>query len=135
FEPPDSPGFDLDRLTEQYAEVVPIPPEGYPLLQGAFVLAWTLEKIQFPSASRLAARVEGKSSLARLGVGIHRTAPTIRAGFGVKPDDKNYEGSPLRLEIFHHGIYPVKLKYGMKICQLVFEEVHGTPAKGYEEGG
>jgi hypothetical protein len=31
--------------------------------------------------------------------------------------------------------YPVKRKPGMLDCQLVFEEVHGTPAKGYEERG
>ena len=29
----------------------------------------------------------------------------------------------------------MKLKAGMKICQLVFEEVHGTPDKGYEYAG
>jgi dCTP deaminase len=85
--------------------------------------------------SKLAARVDGKSSLARLGIGVHITAPTIHAGFGVKTGDQSYVGSQIRLEILHHGKYPVYLKAGMKICQLVFEEVHGTPLKGYEERG
>ena len=95
----------------------------------------TLETLQIPSASRLAARVEGKSSLARLGIGVHVTAPIIHAGFGVKAGDTAYQGSQIRLEIFHHGYYPVKLKEGMLICQLVLEEVHGTPVKGYEARG
>ena len=59
------------------------------------------------------------------------TAPIIHAGFGVKTGDPTYQGSQIRLEIFHHGYYPVKLKEGMLICQLILEEVHGTPVKGY----
>jgi dCTP deaminase len=43
-------------------------------------------------------RVEGKSSLARLGIGVHVTAPTIHAGFGYKKDDDDYPGGPLQLE-------------------------------------
>jgi dCTP deaminase len=39
---------------------------------GAFLLAWTAETISLPISSRLAARV---------GMGIHITAPTIHAGF------------------------------------------------------
>jgi dCTP deaminase len=39
-----------------------------------------------PHTARLAARVEGKSSLARLGLGVHVTAPTIHAGFGASDD-------------------------------------------------
>jgi dCTP deaminase len=133
---PDHPAFDFEKLLEKYAQKRFIPEgEMYELHRGDFVLGWTLEEIQLPSASRIAARVEGKSSLARLGIGIHVTAPTIHAGFGVKRNDPTYRGSRIRLEIVHHGYYPVKLKPGMLICQLVFEEVHGTPAKGYEERG
>lgn len=136
FHHPDHPEFNFDKILDQYAEKYVIPPDGeYELKRDEFVLGWTLEEIQLPSVSRIAARVEGKSSLARLGIGIHVTAPTIHAGFGVKQDDAKYPGSRIRLEIFHHGYYPVKLKPGMLICQLVFEEVHGTPAKGYEERG
>src|SRR6185437_7785559 len=45
------------------------------------ILAKTHEKIHLKAGSRLAARVEGRSSLARLGVIVHLTAPTIHAGF------------------------------------------------------
>ena len=45
-----------------------------------FLLSWTKETIELPITSRLGARVEGKSSIARLGIGIHLTAPTISTG-------------------------------------------------------
>lgn len=136
FHHPDHPEFNFGKILDKYAEKHIIPEGGtFELKRDDFVLGWTLEEIQLPSESRIAARVEGKSSLARLGIGIHVTAPTIHAGFGVKRGDPEYRGARIRLEIFHHGYYPVKLKPGMLICQLIFEEVHGTPAKGYEERG
>ncbi len=136
FEPPDDPSFDFEELIRVHGELRVVQDgDYYPMSKGAFVLGWTVERVQLPATSKIAARVEGKSSLARLGIGIHVTAPTIHAGFGTKAGDDSYVGSPIRLEIFHHGEIPVKLKPGMKICQLVFEEVHGTPAKGYEARG
>ena len=54
-----------------------------------FVLAWTVEKVRLPHTARIAARVEGKSSLARIGLGIHVTAPTIHAGFGHVESDSS----------------------------------------------
>jgi dCTP deaminase len=99
---------------------------GYALGPSKFLLAWTAETIQLPNKSRLAARVEGKSSLARLGVGIHITAPTIHAGFG---DPKPL---PVQLEMFNFGPHEVILDAGMKICQLIIEQTFGTPLKGYE---
>jgi len=124
-------GFTLTGVLEQLTQPLRIPAEGYELLPGRFVLAWTTERIQLPHRSRLAARVEGKSSLARLGLGIHVTAPTIHAGFGSKEDDRSYEGSPLQLEIWNVGSLNIVLDPGLPICQLIFEEVHGTPEKGY----
>ena len=87
-----------------------------------FVLAWTLEKVKIPLKSGLAARVEGKSSMARLGIGVHVTAPTIHCGF---------EG-PIQLEMFNFGPHDIVLTSGMKICQLIFEQTYGTPDKGYD---
>ena len=94
----------------------------------SFILGWTREKLRIPHGSRLCARVEGKSSLARLGLGVHVTAPTIHAGFGVGQDP---EGDALQLEIWNVGPLPIELRYEMRICQLIFEEVHGTPETGY----
>jgi dCTP deaminase len=60
--------------------------------------------------------------LARLGVGIHITAPTIHSGF---------EGQ-VQLEMFNFGPNTIVLDAGMRICQLIFEQNVGTPEKGYE---
>lgn len=93
----------------------------FTLVLQALLLAWTNETIDIPNNSRLAARVEGKSSLSRLGVGIHLTAPTIHAGFT----------GTIQLEVVNHGLTAVILRPGMRICQLIFELTFGTPAKGY----
>ena len=105
---------------------------GFVLNPNAFVLGWTIEKVKLPHTSRMAARVEGKSSLARIGLGVHVTAPTIHAGFGVNDQDRNYTGSPIRLEIWNAGPLEILLKMGMPICQLIIEEVHGTPESAYK---
>ena len=105
----------IDDLTEAQTTPFELEPKG-------FVLAWTKEVVSLPTTSRLAARVEGKSSLARIGVGVHVTAPTIHAGFR----------GPIQLEVFNHGPRPVKLSEGMKICQLILEQTLGTPSSGYQ---
>jgi dCTP deaminase len=123
--------FDVVQLMRQHGTNSLIPAEGFLLKPGAFVLGWTAEHIQLPYSSRLAARVEGRSSLARLGVGVHVTAPTIHAGFGFLADPQHI-GTRIRLEIWNCGPLHVCLEKGMTICQLILEEVHGTPDKGYE---
>jgi len=85
------------------------------LQPNVFCLAQTLETVAFPL--HLSARVEGKSSLARCGLMVHFTAPTIHAGF---------EGK-ITLEIINLGANPVILRPGMFICQLIIERVDGLP--------
>jgi dCTP deaminase len=75
--------------------------------------------------------VAAKSGLARLGLGVHVTAPTIHAGFGFDETDPAKVGNQVQLEIFNLGPYAIHLQKGMRICQLILEEVHGTPQKGY----
>ncbi len=75
--------------------------------------------------------MEGKSSLARIGIGIHVTAPTIHPGFGEKEGDPAFAGSEIRLEIWNIGPLKIRLKKGMPICQIIFEEVHGIPEGRY----
>jgi dCTP deaminase len=128
---PARPTFAPSALLDEYASTFILPAEGFILKPGGFVLGWTEEFIRLPHTSRLAARVEGRSSLARLGVGVHVTAPTIHAGFG-STSDPQYPGTRIRLEIWNCGPLHVCLEKGMKICQLILEEVHGTPEKGYE---
>ena len=88
---------------------------------GSFLLAWTVEYVALNLTARIAARVEGKSSLARLGIGVHVTAPIIHAGFA----------GQIRLEMTNHGTLPVRLKPNMRICQLCIEQTLGTPDSGY----
>jgi dCTP deaminase len=118
-------------LIARFVRPMPMPPEGWPIEPGKFYLGWTLERIQLPHRSRLAARVEGKSSLARLGLGVHVTAPTIHAGFGSTDIDPDFLGSSIQLEIWNTGPLPILLKPGLRICQLIFEHVDGTPEQGY----
>src|SRR5690242_18359436 len=120
------PGNKDYKYSKAAAFQKPVSMTGYPLRPKSFVLGWTNEKVQLPIKSRLAARVEGRSSLARLGIGVHVTAPTIHAGFG-DPDPQ-----PIQLEIFNFGPHDIVLDSDMKICQLIIEQTLGTPIKGYE---
>ena len=132
---PHRPGFNIKALMTNpgYTARVPIDPKvGFELGPKQFVLGYTEQKIYLPNSSRIAARVEGESSLARLGVGVHVTAPTIHAGFGYNPEDADHPGLPIQLEIFNVGNQIVVLDIGMPICQLILEEVREVPARGYQ---
>jgi len=94
----------------------------YSLQQGKLVLAKTRERVAFPICEDgpcYAARVEGRSSLARCGILVHFTAPTIHAGF---------EGT-ITLEIINLGVHNFLLTPGLPICQLIIEEVKGIPVE------
>jgi dCTP deaminase len=117
---PADPKYSYHAISNLLTEEVSTGPEF--VLEGrTLLLGWTEEYVALPEASRVAARVEGKSSLARLGLGVHITAPTIHAGFG----------GQIQLEIINHGPAPVTMRAGMRICQLIFETTLGTPEKGY----
>lgn len=69
-----------EAVASQYGTVREVPNGEYlDLPPGGFVLASTLERVEMPLD--LAARVEGKSSIARFGLSVHQTAPTIHADF------------------------------------------------------
>jgi dCTP deaminase len=97
-----------------------IPATGYPLEPKKFVLGITVERVGLPliSGKTLAARIEGKSSVARCGLLIHFTAPTVHAGWD----------GPLALEMINLGVADFMLRPGMAICQLILETVLGDPA-------
>ena len=118
---PGASTFSFVQTSELVTRAVTIDESGWRLPPNRLFLAWTREAIELPPQSRLAGRVEGKNSLARLGVGIHITAPTIHAGFK----------GQIQLEVINHGSVDVILRPGMRICQLIFEGTLGTPEKGY----
>ena len=107
---------DPEAMAQHYGEDINIATGDSLLVRPhEFVLAYTRERITLPL--NVAARVEGKSSLARLGLSIHQTAPTVQAGWG-RP-----RSLPLRLEISNVGPYVCHLTPGMPVCQLIFEEL------------
>jgi len=119
---PATQGYTFNKFVQSYSDPLEMKADGFILEPSAFVLGWTAETVSLPVEGRVAARVEGKSSLARLGIGIHITAPTIHAGFK----------GLIQLEICNHGSLRVKVVPGMPVCQLIFEQTLGTPAKGYK---
>ncbi|NEA36080.1 dCTP deaminase [Streptomyces sp. SID13031] len=89
-------------------EVEPEPDEPFILHPGEFVLGSTFERVTLPDD--IAARVEGKSSLGRLGLLTHATAGFIDPGFS----------GHVTLELSNVATLPIKLWPGMKIGQLCF---------------
>jgi dCTP deaminase len=128
---PADPDHKITELIARFVRPLPPTPEGWLVEPGRLYLGWTFERVQLPYRSRLAGRVEGKSSLARLGLGVHVTAPTIHAGFGYTDLDPSFIGNPMQLEIWSTGPLPIFLKPAMRICQLILEQVDGTPEQGY----
>lgn len=106
-------------LSDEYLIPAAVDAEGcYILYPGEFVLGITQEWVTLPLASGIAARVEGRSSLARMGLAVHLTAPTIHADWDGK----------IALEIVNLGPWPLKLRpRELRICQLVFERVGELP--------
>jgi dCTP deaminase len=111
----------IEQLLENITKQEQIGQDGFVLRRDELILAFTREYVDLRLDTKYAARVEGKSSLARLGLSVHITAPTIHAGFDGR----------IRLEICNHSPVPVRLRTGMPICQLIFEQTLGTPNKGY----
>jgi len=101
---------DLTRMVE------PVGEEPFILHPGEFVLGSTLEVVTLPDD--LAARVEGKSSLGRLGLLTHATAGFVDPGFS----------GHVTLELANVATLPIKLYPGMKIGQLCFFQL-SSPAE------
>jgi dCTP deaminase len=114
---PGAADYNYENLAVRQDRIVSL--DGYALAPAAFLLAWTRETIALPITSRLTARVEGKSNLARLGLGVQLAAPAIHAGFK----------GQLQLGLVNLGPHEIILNVGMPICQLVFEIALGTPMK------
>ncbi len=112
--------IDLAQIIDFTEPLVP-DSEGFVVIKPrGFVLVRTLEFIQLPRKSRLAARVEGRSKPARLGMTAHITAPTIHAGFAGK----------ITLEILNHGPFHLRLRPNeSQVCQLIIEQISGIPQK------
>ncbi|MGZ4352960.1 MAG: dCTP deaminase [Gaiellaceae bacterium] len=108
---------DLTELVEIADE------EPFILHPGEFVLGSTLERVRLPDD--LVARLEGKSSLGRLGLLIHSTAGFI---------DPGWDGH-VTLELSNVANLPITIYYGMKIGQVSFMELSEPAESPYGSGG
>jgi dCTP deaminase len=111
---------DLTDLTE----LVEVDPAGVFILHpGEFVLGSTAEQVTLPDD--LVGRIEGKSSLGRLGLLIHTTAGFVDAGFS----------GYLTLEFSNVATLPITLYPGMKIGQISFLRMDGPADHPYGSSG
>ena len=117
------PYIDVRKPQEDLTELVEVENGPFILHPGEFVLGSTLERIRLPDD--LVARLEGKSSLGRLGLLIHSTAGFVDAGF---------EGN-LTLELSNVANLPITIYHGMKIGQLSFVQLTEPAESPYGSGG
>jgi dCTP deaminase len=111
------PYIDVRRELPGLTELVEVEGEGpFILHPGEFVLGSTLERVRLPDD--LVARLEGKSSLGRLGLLIHSTAGYV---------DPGWDGY-LTLELSNVANLPITIYPGMKIGQISFFRL-STPAE------
>lgn len=103
----NNPNVTSDLMTEVEIK------DGEPFIlqPGDFVLATTMETLTMPN--NLLARLEGRSSLGRLGIVVHSTASVF---------DPGWHGVAV-LELGNLGRMPIALYAGMRICSFTFEEL------------
>lgn len=105
--------IDISKIMEEI-----VVPKGEPFIMqpGDFALASTVENLVL--SDDLVGRVEGRSSLGRLGIIVHGTASVFHPGWNGRPT----------LELGNLGVMPVALYPGMRICAFTFEEL-SSPAE------
>jgi dCTP deaminase len=109
----------MEEFLDRYHKRRPIETDGSITLEpNKVLLGVTREYVRMPREAKIAARVEGRSTLARLGLMVHLTAPTIHCGFS----------GPIVLEMFNLSTYSLRLEPGrLAICQLIFERLGSVP--------
>ncbi|MBI4286869.1 MAG: dCTP deaminase [Chloroflexi bacterium] len=111
---------DIKQKLEDLTEMVEIPDDKpFFLNPGEFVLGSTVESLTLPND--LVARLEGKSSLGRIGLLIHSTAGYVDPGWC----------GHLTLELSNVAKLPVTLYYGMRIGQLSFHRLTSPVDRPY----
>ena len=108
---------NLEEAFQPYTDTIKVADgDSLVLYPGDFVLAYIREYVELPNY--LAARVDGRSSCARIGLSVHQTASTVR---------ETFQGQ-VRLEISHVGKLPCRLYPGKPICQMAIERL-SSPAE------
>jgi dCTP deaminase len=118
------PYIDVKAEQDELTELVEVADdEAFILHPGEFVLGSTLERVSLPDD--LVARLEGKSSLGRLGLLIHSTAGFI---------DPGWDGH-VTLELSNVANLPITIYAGMKSGQLSFVQLSEPAERPYGAGG
>ena len=117
------PFIDVREPMEDLTSLVEVQ-DGKPFIlhPGEFVLGQTLERVTLPDD--LVARLEGKSSLGRLGLLIHSTAGFVDSGFS----------GNLTLELSNVANLPITIYEGMPIGQISFMRMDGPVENPYGSG-
>ncbi len=117
------PFIDVRKPMDELTEAVTVDgEEPFILHPGEFVLGQTLERVTLPDD--LVARLEGKSSLGRLGLLIHSTAGFIDPGFG----------GNITLELSNVANLPITIYHGMPIGQISFMRMDQPVENPYGAG-
>lgn len=115
--------IDVKQDLQDLTELITIPDDGVFMLHpGEFVLGSTLERVAVPDD--LVGRVEGKSSLGRLGLLIHSTAGFVDAGFD----------GHITLELANVASLPITIYPRMKIGQVSFMMMTTPADRPYGKG-
>ncbi len=115
---------DFHETAKSFLLEAPHDPDGSVVLppysiHPSHLLVMTRERVCLKREARLAGRVEGRSSYARLGLVVHLTAPTIHAGFV----------GHITLEMINFGPFYLRLvPFKTRICQLIIERLEGDAA-------
>ncbi len=124
FKPHQTEVIDPKKPITEAMEKINLNDGGYFVLHpGSFALGLIKERTGVDS--KHVGRLEGKSSLARLGLLIHTTAGFLDPGNNLK----------LTLELFNASPLPIRLYPGMKIAQIAFEELGEKCEKPYGSEG
>ena len=113
------PHIDVRQSLDDLTELVTVGDEPFILHPGEFVLGSTVERIALPAD--LVARLEGKSSLGRLGLLIHSTAGFI---------DPGWDGT-ITLELSNVARLPITIYAGMRIGQISFMRLDQPAERPY----
>jgi dCTP deaminase len=93
--------------------------ESFTIHPGELVLAGTIERLTLGPG--ILGRLEGRSSLGRLGIIVHSTASIFHPG---------WDGNPV-MELGNLGVMPVQLHPSMRICQFTFEPLSSNEMRPY----
>jgi len=116
--------FDKKSI-DKNTELVDTKGKPFVLKPRQLALGITLEKVAVPND--LVGAIEGRSSVARMGVFIHISSGHVNPGSGSK------KPFPVTLEILNMNPAPVKLYPRMRICQLLFYTMDRAARLGYDD--